>query len=147
MELNLARKKRQRCYGTMVHFVDTAVAGGTIRARGGGHGAADEPDVNINSKSINSRMPLSYGTEKGHEAMVKLLLGQPGVNPDSKDDYDRTPLSWAAEKGYDCTSNRRFTGPGHAVQPKMHLLEVPSTHSVTRRRSSTRVSGRHFLSC
>ena len=67
----------------------------------GGHGAVNEPDVNINSKSIDGWTPLSYGAEKGHEAMVKLLLGQPGVNPDSKDDYDRTPLLWAVEKGYE----------------------------------------------
>lgn len=41
------------------------------------------------------RMPLSWAAEKGHEAVVKLLLAN-NANPDSKDRiYGRTPLLWA----------------------------------------------------
>ena len=39
------------------------------------------------------------GENKGHEAVVKLLLHKEGVDPDSKSIYGRTPLSWAAVEG------------------------------------------------
>ena len=59
-------------------------------------GNKHDPDV----KDTNSRMPLSRAAEKGHEAVVKLLLDKEGVDPDSKANDGRTPLSWAAEKGH-----------------------------------------------
>ena len=44
--------------------------------------------------------PLSLAAEKGHDGIVKLLLGQKGVNPDTSDtEYGATPLSLAAEAG------------------------------------------------
>jgi ankyrin repeat protein len=35
---------------------------------------------------------LSRAVEKGHEAVVKLLLAEDGVDPDSKDRYGQTSL-------------------------------------------------------
>jgi ankyrin repeat protein len=44
-----------------------------------------------------NRTPLSYAAEKGHEAVVKLLL-EKGAELETKSNYGRTPLSYAAEK-------------------------------------------------
>ncbi|KAH7243993.1 hypothetical protein B0J15DRAFT_451759, partial [Fusarium solani] len=43
------------------------------------------------------RTPLSYSAERGHEAVVKLLLVKEGVGVDTKDENGRTPLSWAVK--------------------------------------------------
>ncbi|KAH0565547.1 hypothetical protein GP486_001060 [Trichoglossum hirsutum] len=49
-----------------------------------------------------SRTPLSRAAEKGHEAVVKLLLATEKVDVDSKNSrWGRTPLSWAAENGHE----------------------------------------------
>jgi Ankyrin repeats (3 copies) len=47
------------------------------------------------------RTPLSWAAEKGHEAVVKLLLVTEKVDVDSKDSDGQTPLSWAAEGGHE----------------------------------------------
>lgn len=45
------------------------------------------------------RAPLSYAAERGHEAVVKLLLATKGIDINTKCKYGRTPLSYAAEWG------------------------------------------------
>jgi ankyrin repeat protein len=45
--------------------------------------------------------PLSWAAEKGHEAVVQLLLKTDKVEVDSKDSHGRTPLSKAAENGHE----------------------------------------------
>ncbi|KAI9781186.1 MAG: hypothetical protein M1839_006294 [Geoglossum umbratile] len=57
----------------------------------------DNPDLQDSYR----RTPLSWAAEKGHEAVVKLLLATEKVDLDSKDSYGQTPLSWAAEKGHE----------------------------------------------
>jgi ankyrin repeat protein len=46
------------------------------------------------SKDENGRMPLSYATESGHEAVARLLCEQ-GAEFEAKDRWGQTPL-WRA---------------------------------------------------
>ena len=54
----------------------------------------NEHDLDL--KDYHSRTPLSLAAGRGHEAVVKLLLGQTGVDPDSNDKFGQTPLLRAA---------------------------------------------------
>jgi len=57
--------------------------------------------IDLNSMDETGVRPLIWAARKGHEAVVKLLLGRKDVNPDSPDRNGRTPISWAARNGYD----------------------------------------------
>ena len=46
-------------------------------------------------------MLLLSAAQKGHAAVVKLLLETGKANPDLTDWSGRTPLSWAAENGHE----------------------------------------------
>jgi len=50
--------------------------------------------------------PLSWAASKGHEAVVKLLVGRDGVDVNWKDNTSRTPLLWAAERGHEAVMER-----------------------------------------
>ena len=52
----------------------------------------------LDFRDTYGRTPLSYAAEKGHKAIVELLLGA-GAYVQSKDKWGRTPLSCAAENG------------------------------------------------
>ena len=55
---------------------------------------------NVEVKDDFNRTPLSWAAEKGHEDVVRLLLGREGVDINAKDDGGMTPLSWAAHIGH-----------------------------------------------
>ncbi|KAM0258573.1 hypothetical protein ACHAQJ_003744 [Trichoderma viride] len=54
----------------------------------------------LNSQDHYNRTPLSWAAERGHEAIIQLLL-KAGAEIDSKDKRDRTPLFWAASGGHE----------------------------------------------
>ncbi|RYP63833.1 hypothetical protein DL769_006845 [Monosporascus sp. CRB-8-3] len=62
--------------------------------------AKDRIDLNSREDKAGYTL-LSWAAQKGHKAIVKLLLAKSGIDPDSKDEYGQTPLSWAAANGHD----------------------------------------------
>jgi ankyrin repeat protein len=52
-------------------------------------------------KDSDGRTPLSWAAERGHEAVVRLLVERDDVEADSKDQFGRTPLLWAVENGHE----------------------------------------------
>jgi ankyrin repeat protein len=53
------------------------------------------------TQDSHGRTPLSYSAERGHVAVVKLLLRTENVEVDPKDDDNQTPLLWAALEGHE----------------------------------------------
>jgi len=56
----------------------------------------------INAYDCMGMTALTWAAVRGHEEMVKRLLGREDINPDQAEaKRGRTPLLWAAEKGYE----------------------------------------------
>ncbi|KAI9861609.1 MAG: hypothetical protein M1813_005219 [Trichoglossum hirsutum] len=64
----------------------------------GNHG---DSNMRADLRDGDSRTPLSWAAEGGHEAVVKLLVDRDDVKADSGDRNGRTPLIWAAWKGHE----------------------------------------------
>ncbi|KFY31446.1 hypothetical protein V493_01097 [Pseudogymnoascus sp. VKM F-4281 (FW-2241)] len=64
------------------------------------HGDGNENGVCIDARDSYNRTPLSLAAERGHEAVVTLLVKRDDVIADSKNRDGRTPLSLAAERGH-----------------------------------------------
>jgi hypothetical protein len=60
-----------------------------------------EKTVDIDVRDTNSRTPLSWAAERGHDAIVQFLLATGKVDVDSMDSDGRTALSYAAEQGHE----------------------------------------------
>ncbi|KAG7284881.1 hypothetical protein NEMBOFW57_009496 [Staphylotrichum longicolle] len=73
--------------------------------------------VDVDTRDESGRTPLSWAAEKGHGAVVKLLLGTGKVDLDARDESGRTPLSWAAEKGHE-TVVKLLLSKGKVNTPK-----------------------------
>ena len=55
---------------------------------------------NVNATDCMGGTPLTWAARRGHEGVVKVLLGREDINPDQADArYGRTPLLWAASHG------------------------------------------------
>jgi ankyrin repeat protein len=63
-------------------------------------------------------MPLSRAAERGHDAVVNLLLAQDGVDADFKSSYGRTPLSMAAANGHEAVVKLLLAQDGVDPDPK-----------------------------
>ena len=55
----------------------------------------------INEGDIWGGTPLAWAAERGHEGVVKILLGRADVNPDKADNDGHPPLSHAASGGHE----------------------------------------------
>ena len=58
----------------------------------------------VEIKDEADQTPLSWAAERGHEAVVRLLLERDGVDINCRDNYKysgKTPLIWAAENGHE----------------------------------------------
>jgi len=55
-------------------------------------------DIEVNSRDINGRAPLSFAAQCGFDG-VRFLLARDDVEVNSKDNSGRTPLSFAEKAG------------------------------------------------
>jgi len=73
----------------------------------------------VNAYDWTEMTALIWAARRGHEEVVKMLLGREDVNPDQADTaYGRTPLSWAAKNGHSgivkMLLQREEVNPDHA---------------------------------
>ena len=69
--------------------------------RSGGTAVGTERYLNLNTHGNASQTLHLRASVRGHDGVVKLLLGLEDINPDRPDRNGRTPLSWAAGMGRD----------------------------------------------
>jgi ankyrin repeat protein len=83
-------------------------------------------DVNVDSKDVDGRTPLSFAAEQGHVSTVKLLLARNDIDADSKDDDGRTPLSFAVEVQSHCLFDlcKDRNPEGHQMVIEMFLART-----------------------
>ena len=93
-----------RSYSVYSQIVPTQITGVHVAAYFGLGGTIIgllKNGYNPDLQDSYGRTPLSWAAERGHEAVVKLLLETGKVDVESKDKYGQTPLSWAAVRGHD----------------------------------------------
>jgi ankyrin repeat protein len=89
--------------------------------------------VKADSTDSYARTPLSYAAEKGHEAVVKLLLATKGVNADSKAtgryNAGKTPLSLAAKRGHEAIVKLLLATKGVDADSKDSFGSTPLSYA------------------
>ncbi|KAI9774450.1 MAG: hypothetical protein M1839_001733 [Geoglossum umbratile] len=88
------------------------------------------PDV----RNSYGETPLLWAAQKGHEAVVKLLLAKDGVDINSKDSrWGQTPLSWAAWEGREAVVKLLLEKDGADINSKdSNLGQTPLTWAAQR---------------
>ncbi|KAL8366631.1 hypothetical protein RB595_010476 [Gaeumannomyces hyphopodioides] len=67
----------------------------------------------------------SWAAEKGHQAVIQLLLDTGKAEVDSKDKYRRTPLSWAARNGHEAVAKLLLDTGKVDVDSKDNVGQTP----------------------
>ena len=88
-------------------------------------------------RDVNNQTMLAKAAEKGHEAVMKLLL-EKGAVLEYKDIWGKTPLSWAAENGYE-TILKILLEKGAELETKNSGNQTPLSKATTTRNSSQKV--------
>jgi Ankyrin repeats (3 copies) len=84
----------------------------------------------VNQRDGDGMTALSWAAERGHEAVVRLLL-EKGADVEAKADYGRTTLSWAAERGHEAVV-RLLLEKGADVEAKTQYGETALRKAVER---------------
>jgi Ankyrin repeats (3 copies) len=82
-------------------------------------------DVVADSKDDFGRTPLWWAAQRGHEAVVKLLVARDDVAADSNDNDGRTPLSGAAGGGHEAVVKLLVARDDVAADSKDKLGRTP----------------------
>ena len=62
----------------------------------------DMKEWDVNAADCTGSTALIWAAMRGHDGVIKMLLGRENVNPNQPDtEYGRTPISWAAAEGHE----------------------------------------------
>ena len=79
--------------------------------------STDQMSMLIDLRDEHGLTPLSWAAEKGHEAVVRILVGASATIDTKDDNFGRTPLSWAAKNGHEAVV-RILVGAGATIDTK-----------------------------
>ena len=78
--------------------------------------ALNQPNVDLEARSIRGRTALLEAAEEGHKQVVEQLLAR-GANPAVEDTDGNTMLRWAQENGWVDLAAQFFAFPGPSHSP------------------------------
>jgi len=90
----------------------------------------------LNGGGYRECPPLLLAARKGHEEVVKILLGREEVDPDKPDDIGRTPLSYAAQEGHEGVVKTLLRLEGVAPHKPDMFGRTPLSHAAEHGRVS-----------
>ncbi|KAF7552232.1 hypothetical protein G7Z17_g4455 [Cylindrodendrum hubeiense] len=91
------------------------------------YAAKSGPATTVEAKDDRYRTPLSYAAERGHGAVVQVLLDNM-ANIETMDDLYRTPLSYAAKRGHECVV-RVLLNNRADIETKDDLYRTPLSYA------------------